>query len=437
MKPGALLVAGHDVPDAARGEAAVDLERVHARNAEHDVDTALLEQARERGAAGCRGRRHRRPSRTGFRGRPSRRQAVTLAACLPRRRARPQRLQKAACGVTTTRGWRSTAASAARRLLRQNVESGAGEPSVVERLKQRVEVEQCSTCAIDHERAERQAARARPRRATAARRGRPARAARRRRTPSADRRAAAARRRPARRPRAPGRWPTNRPKSGAARRARARPVRPIPTMPSVSDDGRLRGPVAKQSQPPSRTWRSRKGTCRTRPSAIASDVVATSSVVASGTLATQAPCAAAAARSMWSTPTVTVETIASSGRAAKTSADTGLSPTRSAVAPRAAAITSGGVARHRVAHVEASSAQGAGPRRAQRVRYRRRPRASARRPPARTARVLRDSQPLVEMKHGYAARRKAGIASAAPVLLRIATPCCRIANRPRATRGRE
>ena len=44
----ALLVTGRDVADVGRREAAVDLERVHARDAEHGVDVVLLEEADDR-----------------------------------------------------------------------------------------------------------------------------------------------------------------------------------------------------------------------------------------------------------------------------------------------------------------------------------------------------------------------------------------------------
>ena len=52
---GALLVARRDVTDAGGGETAVDLERVHARDAEHGVDVVLLEQADDGLAAARRG----------------------------------------------------------------------------------------------------------------------------------------------------------------------------------------------------------------------------------------------------------------------------------------------------------------------------------------------------------------------------------------------
>ena len=306
---GALLVARHDVADAARGEPTVDLERVHAGNAEHDVDAALLEQARHGGAAGGRGRRHRRPSRTGVRGRPSRRQAVTLAACLRSASSSPSRLQKAAWGVTTTRGWRSTGASGAGGSSGRT--SSAAPPSrpLVEGREQCVDVEQRAAGAIDDERATwHQAERRRVeqrRRAADGRRVQREHVGGRQQLIEPER----VRRPEARRP--PARGPSRRPARRSAPPAGRDgvPVRPMPTMPSVSDDGRWRGPVAKHPSRPSRACRSRNGTCRTRPSAIASDVVATSSVVASGTLATHAPCTAAASRSMWSTPTVTVETM--------------------------------------------------------------------------------------------------------------------------------
>ena len=59
---GALLVARRDVANGGVGEAPVDLERVHARNAEDQVDVVLLEQADDRfpaarcGEARARGR---------------------------------------------------------------------------------------------------------------------------------------------------------------------------------------------------------------------------------------------------------------------------------------------------------------------------------------------------------------------------------------------
>ena len=53
----ALLVARRDVADLGGREAAVDLERVHARDAEHGVDAVLLEQADDRLAAARRGGR--------------------------------------------------------------------------------------------------------------------------------------------------------------------------------------------------------------------------------------------------------------------------------------------------------------------------------------------------------------------------------------------
>ncbi len=52
----ALLVARRDVTDVGGGEAAVDLERVDARDAEHGVDVVLLQQAHDRLSAARRTR---------------------------------------------------------------------------------------------------------------------------------------------------------------------------------------------------------------------------------------------------------------------------------------------------------------------------------------------------------------------------------------------
>ena len=49
---GALLVARRDVPDPGRRQAAIELDRVHARDAEHRVDPVALEQPHQHFAAG-------------------------------------------------------------------------------------------------------------------------------------------------------------------------------------------------------------------------------------------------------------------------------------------------------------------------------------------------------------------------------------------------
>ena len=83
--------------------------------------------------------------------------------------------------------------------------------------------------------------------------------------------------------RTPDRRSASRAPPGACRSARDRRFR------ASGCDGRRRRPVANASQPPARTSRSRNGTWRTSESAIERAVTATSSVVASGTFATQMP----------------------------------------------------------------------------------------------------------------------------------------------------
>ena len=74
---GALLVARRHVTHAARRQAAIQLQRVHARDAEDRVDAALGQPGDQRLADG---RAHARPSTTAVSGRPARFHDTTLAA---------------------------------------------------------------------------------------------------------------------------------------------------------------------------------------------------------------------------------------------------------------------------------------------------------------------------------------------------------------------
>ena len=433
MKPAPCSWRGVTCRMPLAAEAAVDLERVHAGDAEHDVDAALLEQARERGAAARRRRRHRRPSRTGVSGRPSRRQAVTLAACLRSASSSPSRAPEGGvrrhehARVAQHGCVRPPAAPAAARRGPRRPAGRRRAPRAARRASTSAPRAQLTT--------KHPAAAAAMRGARRAAAARPGDSGRVQRDDVGTRQQlveqAAAPRRRASAPPAPDRCRAPCRTPAPPSRASARPVRPSPTMPSVSDDGRRRGPVAKQSQPPSRTWRSKNGRWRTRPSAMASDVVATSSVVASGHVGDpDARAPRRPSRSMWSMPTVTVATIAQRRaaprrRCAVDGAVADQQRRRAPPRPRPPRPASRATASRTSKPASRSSC---GPVvRGRRRPCRRRPRASASRRCQWPTTCCEIYQPPVEMQ----ARRRAAASRhcrRGPVLLRIATPCCRIAN---------
>jgi hypothetical protein len=101
------------------------------------------------------------------------------------------------------------------------------------------------------------------------------------------------------------RYSTRIPKPWRARRATACPMRPKPTMPNVRPDSDVPSSCdgRQPSQPPARSSRSPSPSRRAAMSTSAIATSAVSSVSTPGVLVTATPCARAAARSMWLTPT--------------------------------------------------------------------------------------------------------------------------------------